>query len=339
MPEGTDLITWSPRVGATGDDRYDIPAGEVISAGTTEYSDPPTLAEVNSGSGINQVIAEYQRRRAITNTMPVYGGDLSGFSYVSSDTKIQSATITDMRSNINALRQRELSSLYSPWYSETTGIITGALLSDLRKSLAIDRFMIPVNKADHLVSGTTLTCHVSKSGATYPPTGTPVLATGAYDYSNLVRMYVGQSYYINYYKYRSWLYFNIPSGAPSFGAGVLSIYAEIISHAYEDWTLKLYRSDTHLAAMDAGDWDSGFDNLEDSVVASTIPEDAYLEMDITAEVLSGGQDYTFSLRSNADEDNSPTPAYTQDGAFILVDKGDIGANPRIYCPMLKLYTA
>jgi hypothetical protein len=34
MPAGTDIITWSPRVGATGDDRYD-PGETTLFAGIT----------------------------------------------------------------------------------------------------------------------------------------------------------------------------------------------------------------------------------------------------------------------------------------------------------------
>lgn len=66
MPAGTDLVTWNPRVGATGTDRYRWPAELPLYAGTPAsfYANPdrPTLAEVNASEGWNQMVAEINRR-------------------------------------------------------------------------------------------------------------------------------------------------------------------------------------------------------------------------------------------------------------------------------------
>ena len=66
MPAGTDLITWNPRVGSTGDDRYAWPESIPFYIGTPKASfanpDKPTITEVNAAEGWNQVIAETARR-------------------------------------------------------------------------------------------------------------------------------------------------------------------------------------------------------------------------------------------------------------------------------------
>jgi hypothetical protein len=72
---GFDLVTWSPRIGATGDDAYDIPGatrmdGTVdtsvehtrVEAGSSSFSDTPTIAEINASSHWNQLIAALNRR-------------------------------------------------------------------------------------------------------------------------------------------------------------------------------------------------------------------------------------------------------------------------------------
>ena len=59
-------IIWNPRRGDTEDDRYYWPEDVKLFSGPTDiYSDPPTIEEVNSGSGINQFIAELWRRHKL----------------------------------------------------------------------------------------------------------------------------------------------------------------------------------------------------------------------------------------------------------------------------------
>lgn len=59
MPKGVDIFNWSPRKGATGDDRYKFPVDKTCNAGPSNYSTPPTFTEIQTGSGINQIIAWY----------------------------------------------------------------------------------------------------------------------------------------------------------------------------------------------------------------------------------------------------------------------------------------
>lgn len=62
------IISWNPTV--TG---FDFPSNTLITAGpgSTFYSNPPTLAEVQSGSGVNQIIAEINRRAWQTDAVAV----------------------------------------------------------------------------------------------------------------------------------------------------------------------------------------------------------------------------------------------------------------------------
>lgn len=73
MPAGTDIVRWHPSVGETGDDRYRWPEHIPITAGI-DYPQglnadgfvipgmQPSLANVRENFGINQVIAEINRR-------------------------------------------------------------------------------------------------------------------------------------------------------------------------------------------------------------------------------------------------------------------------------------
>ena len=63
MPAGTDLITWSPRKGTSGDDRYD-PDSTAVRAGSSSYSTLPAISEINAATGMNQIIAEINRRNS-----------------------------------------------------------------------------------------------------------------------------------------------------------------------------------------------------------------------------------------------------------------------------------
>jgi len=78
MPAGTDLITWNPRVGATGDDRYKWPESIPFYIGTPKASfanpDKPTITEVNVAEGWNQVIAETVRRMPTVEEQTGPGG-------------------------------------------------------------------------------------------------------------------------------------------------------------------------------------------------------------------------------------------------------------------------
>lgn len=90
---GYDIVTtWSPRVGPTGDDKYNLPDESDVDKGVSVFSSPPTVAELNAASGINQIIAAYNRRAHFQNTC--FGHSLRIFPYLKSVDGLQSQTCT-----------------------------------------------------------------------------------------------------------------------------------------------------------------------------------------------------------------------------------------------------
>ena len=132
-----DLVTWSPRIGATGDDKYNVPAATVLAAGSTAgYSATPTIAEINAGSGLNQIVAAVKRRIRTYNSL--FGTSITEPSYVSSAANvISSGDFGSIQSAINDVRENEGFAAYT--YSSTySGLLVSNHIAQLRKALTID---------------------------------------------------------------------------------------------------------------------------------------------------------------------------------------------------------
>lgn len=88
MPVGPDVVTWSPRVGDEGDDRYAWPetcplmAGSIFDQDTGallfDTSVEPSLEISNKLSGINQLLYEINRQYPLDNQSPAVGGIYPG---------------------------------------------------------------------------------------------------------------------------------------------------------------------------------------------------------------------------------------------------------------------
>jgi len=145
-----DLVTWSPRVGSSGDDKYNVLGAKKIDgsqdtglpsridAGSSSYSSTPTISEINAGSGINQVIALYNRRQAQMNA--IMNGTPTPISYLTSnDTRIVALKFTDLYNAIGSLRSTEGFTAYTFPTSEVAAgkIVLGTHLAHARKALAI----------------------------------------------------------------------------------------------------------------------------------------------------------------------------------------------------------
>lgn len=123
-----ELITWAPRVGATGDNQYKFGSGASmpkIYRGTVGGS-TPSVSDVNALTGINQIVAEIKRQ----------GGSAS---YVSDGTqKVSKTFITSLQTAINSIRTGAGASSYS-FTSITDGTvkISNSILLQLRKALAV----------------------------------------------------------------------------------------------------------------------------------------------------------------------------------------------------------
>lgn len=147
---GYDLVTWAPRVGASGDDAYNIPGGTKLNAsvdsgnptrieagGSTFTSPVPTIAEINASSQWNQVIGLYNRRQSQMNT--ILNGTPTPISYISPDTRITAATIAALYTAIGSLRTSEGFGAYTFPTAEIAAnkIVYGYHLAHARKALAI----------------------------------------------------------------------------------------------------------------------------------------------------------------------------------------------------------
>lgn len=245
-----DLITWNPRIGATGDDRYTIPPGTRIEVAGASFSDPPTLAEVNAALGLNQVVAEINRRRRPDDWVV---NDVDPLDYCPGG-RIAAAFMATLRAAIDDIRENECRAAYS-WGAlpAVGGRILGAHLADMREALATDWLFVGLNLADH-EAGETLKTRLRRQDNSYPPTTTSVLAVS--DQAEIGQRYVAPTYS----KFRDYLFFRPPGGV-SLDAAVLSVFigpwAETAEFDVEAW-----RATNHLAPLGIDDW-GNLDALED----------------------------------------------------------------------------
>src|SRR6185436_16447902 len=139
MPAGTDLQTWGPRVGSSGDDRYD--PGDTVpwTAGLNSFSSLPSIAEINASDGLNQIIAERNRRLKLkVDTQGT--GSYSALAYVDTDTINLASLLNTLKTDIDTIRSQDELSAFS-WTAFSVSSSSIALrqqILELRKALAID---------------------------------------------------------------------------------------------------------------------------------------------------------------------------------------------------------
>jgi len=155
-----DLVsTWNPRVGAAGDDLYNVPGAykldgtldtgdfsDILFGDASSYSTIPTIAEIAAGIGINQVIALVNRR--IKNYNAQFSTSTTAQAYLTG-TKAKAADIASVNNKINAMRQLEgLPSYTFPTSEEIAARrIRGTHLAHWRKALAISGILTPTIEA------------------------------------------------------------------------------------------------------------------------------------------------------------------------------------------------
>lgn len=263
MPAGTDIITWSPRVGNSGDDRYD-PGDALIKAGNSTFSSRPTVNEVNGATGLNQVIADVNRRSWDNTNYYVYAGlNMAALSYVAAGDRILAQTFNTLKERITNIRTLENQSAYSWgsfWVVAAGQKILQDHLQDLRKALAFDRIFIPPYKIDNKVSGT-IYPSLAEHGATVT-LNTFGSHTMGYERSG------GDP---TGYRYRTYVFFNIDGGFPTLG-DVKHTFAAQNTHLDGTDYVRIHRSNSYLGPIDTGDW-GNLDNLElDLAVSTYLPD-------------------------------------------------------------------
>lgn len=332
MPAGTDLITWNPRVGATGDDRYRWPENACIEAGASDYSDPPTIAEINARSGYNQIVAEMRRRDSMyswggLNTGGLVRRTLNGaMAYVSPNDRILTGDIkTYVLPDIDIVRANEIFSPFS-WSTIDWPRADLQLPFDMRNALASDFIFVPLDKADHNYSTGYLDCYLErKDYDSYPPTALQYVRSG---YLSVVGQVHSEGQY--YDKLRTYYFFRTPTSLPSIGDAKFQFYFSGLYPTVHQ-TVCLYRSSSHLPSLTTGDW-GNLDNFEDSELSYNL-SDGYNVFDIAHSPFSAGSGYTYIFVSQEDiDDNEPAEAKWEiDYLYALYSE--------FKYPFLKLYTS
>lgn len=329
MPAGTDLITWAPRKGATGDDRYD-PDASAIKAGNSTYSSPPTPDEVLNGSDLNQVIAYTNLR---TYSVPASTGNHAAFSplsYVTQGNKIKTTDWSAIKSRIDSMRIKAGQSAFSWTVAFTTGVkITRQHMLELRKAAILDYFEVYATLDYTSPSLFNYNWQIEKTGNTTYPPGTVIV-----DVINHVGQTRETTPSFVYDIYRAPYFFNILASAPA----TLSAAKFAFGYSYTSsriWTLKLYRANTYFGPLDTGDW-GNLDNLEDSAANNTLAASYAVNAFNIETTLTPGSGYAYTFVSSDDE-SGHVPA---DGPAIEYDNiappiGGVG----IFAPHLRLYTA
>lgn len=163
---GYDLNWWFPRVGDSGDDKYNVPGATKLddSVDTGEqtrfavgdsgcYSSTPTPEELGSGSDVNQVIAAIRMRMGTYNA--AFGTSMTLPNYWNEDTKYSNTDWTTLANAINTLRAAEGFAAYTFPTVLSTNYVLGKHLAHLRKALRISGTM------------TLTSTHLYDNGTTY----------------------------------------------------------------------------------------------------------------------------------------------------------------------------
>ena len=322
MPAGTDLVAWSPRLGASGDDRYDPGADILIAAGSDSYDANPSLDQINAASGMNQTIAEARRRIQTyidTSGIPAFPAPPSLPAFVAAASKIKSSDFTGMQTSIDGIRSRDGAAAFS-WTALPAGTkILRQNLLELRKALAVDHIRIWNNITDSgTVSPPNFLPRMVYQKAIYPPdtTGTSsVSSPGCFGQKENPSS-------VEYISARAALFFKLPSNLPAIASAKIEFQkqgpmSDIFGsgESFVAFTARLYKSNSYLGPADIGDW-TGIDVLESTVLISdTTVETLQLS---AAGVSSGNHTY---LLAGANEVDDVAPADgTQEGIKVGVGR-------------------
>jgi len=245
-----DLVTWSPRISASGDDKYNVLGGTKldasidtglptrIDAGSSSYSSTPTISEINAGSGLNQVIAAINRRAAVHNSL--FGTTIPVLSYIAPDVRISAAKFLEIQTGINNVRRTEGFTSNGSFTTPVAGNrILGTSIAEMRKALAISGTFAP--------HATTHTAYdAADTRRQYRridnPYGTPTSETivGPTGDANIARVYWEKSG-ANYLRYRLLVSYRIPEWMTTIVSCVFQTSLSLSTGSATPMTYRLYR--------------------------------------------------------------------------------------------------
>jgi hypothetical protein len=205
----------------------------IIKAGSSSFSTPPTMTQVNASSDINQVIALCNRRTSqIDNS-------LSQFSYAAPSASVTAALVTALQTRINALRGEVGVSSFSFTAVSSGKPIKAQDWIDLRSALVFTPSPITIYPSAYRQANNTANTYPTNNGAW----GNTLYASGAIvGKQNTNTSGPGCS------RHRLGIAFSVPSGANAYAAYTLNIVLENWGATLESFLPHFYAAATDVPA-------------------------------------------------------------------------------------------
>jgi len=221
------MPTWSPRVGASGEDAYRWGVNNLVNAETTAYSTPPTLAQVNAGSGLNQILAELKRQ-----------GGGAGLGYTSTANLLGVTFLNALKGGVDALRTSLGRGVFpwTVWPISNVLLLRDQHLYELRRAL-VEPVVVNASTAFY-IQGQDL---VDKTlEPPYPPLSAKTCTSGNYVYVDngyyWIYVFMGQDRMNMSRVARSYLNFTVPAGISNASARLRLYVRRDVTSPYQDFT-------------------------------------------------------------------------------------------------------
>ena len=284
-----DIISWNPRIGISGDDRYDVPGATRLAGskdsgdparilfGTSAFASPPKISEINAATDLNAVIAEINRRNAIQGAAAV--------PYITSQAHVKTTDFTALNTKIAAIRTYDRVPAYTFSTISSNTPILGKHLAERRKALATEWLHVERKEFQGL--------YKEFSG-------------GAWGAVN-VGLVGGSGYYLGYpttaRNMRHLLSFDIPPGITIHAAELLIRCRAVGPYGSGTTTYCLIEpSPVGLYPADASDWTAINAGRQQTTFTESYPDtgtDRILTLSFVDQITPGSP-YTLALLSQAD---------------------------------------
>ncbi|MCK6470889.1 MAG: hypothetical protein L6R28_04005 [Planctomycetes bacterium] len=232
------MANWTPRQGGAGEALIHWGVQNLINGGTSVYSNPPTQAQVDAGSGINQIVAELKRQG---------GGGSVG--YTNTTTRMGVTYLNSIKTAIDALRTAQGWPAYSwtVWPISATALLSDQHLYEMRK--AVTGPLIVSASASFFIQSRSFSTITQEPP--YPPTGTrqvgtpvnPLLVNGFY----WEFIFFGQDRQRTSSDARAYLNFAIPAGVSNATARLRLYMRRDFTNSncdFTDYDMQVYRLDS-----------------------------------------------------------------------------------------------
>lgn len=305
MPAGTDIITFAPRTGSSGDNRYSTPANTRWAFGSSTFTAPPAVTEINASTHYNQIIGELNRRR--------FEFSLAARTYVAQNDRITASRMSALKTDIDTQRSTEGLSAFTWTATFTAGqSLKIQHILELRKALAIDYILLnlPNYEDDH--------AHLRATNNFYPPTTIS-------DQGQAGDAPVGQfTNGISYQKSRFAYSLTFPA-LPSISTASLRI--NVSSVIGSPGSISIYQNASYENPITAASWHTNAGLGSDALLASAITLSAgFNDITLGGFTFTSGGSVTIIFLADRDVANT---APSGDERYLINDESNL---------ILKLYT-